>query len=87
MTNEQSRLFQRGQEKLFDELYKVDGPKEYGEALKEVADVANDQTREMREARDEAFRIYTTLSTIFNESWKVEWRKARDAMILEGSNE
>lgn len=83
MTNEQSRLFQRGQEKLFDELYKT-GVQEYGEALKEIADVASEKTVELREARDEAFRVYTKLSTAFNENWKAEWRAARDAKILEG---
>jgi hypothetical protein len=75
MTNETAK------QDRFDELFKCDGPKEYGAALNEIGRIANEQTRELREARDEAFRVYTKLSTTFNDSWRAEWRKARDEMI------
>ena len=86
-TNEQKRLFQRAQEKLFDELYKVCDGKEYGEALKEIADAANEKTRDMREARDEAFKVYSRLSEAYNLCWKEAWRTARDTMIVEANYE
>lgn len=89
--NEQDRLFQRAQEKLFDALFpncpgglKSDG---YGRALKKIADTANDRTRELREARDESFKTCGRLSGAFNVAWKEEWRKARDRVIEEASNE
>ena len=89
--NEQGRLFQRAQEKLFDALFpnRPGGLKgvEYGRALKKIADTANEKTRELREARDEAQRVCARLSDACDVAWKDEWRTARDTMILEASNE
>lgn len=83
--NEQDGLFQRAQEKLFDELFKVDGPVEYGKALKMIADTASEKTRDIREARDEAFKVYSRYSEAFNMCWQDQWRIARDEMIVKGA--
>jgi hypothetical protein len=85
--NEQSRLFQRAQEKLFDALFPDGTGVEYGTALKKIADTANNRTRELREARDDSFKVCARLSDAFDVAWKDEWRKARDRMILEVNDE
>ena len=87
--NEQQLRFEKAQQNLFDNLFKDGNPTDvdYGKALREIRHIANDKTRDIREARDEAFERYSKLSQAFNMCWKEAWRTARDTMILEGNDE
>jgi len=86
-TDKQHRLFQKAQEKLFWALFPDGTGADYGRALKKIADTANERTQPLREARDESFKTCGRLSGAFDAAWKDEWRKARDRMIEEASNE
>lgn len=72
--------------KLFDELF-GSSTKEYAEALKKLADVANDKTIDIRVARDDAFKAYARLNKGFELCWRTAWSEARTEMILEATNE
>ncbi len=61
------------QQELFDDL-----------TLRKFANIASEKTREIREARDDAFKVYTRLSNAYNLCWQEAFEVARDTMIIMG---
>jgi len=86
--NERAALLERAQQDLFDKLFKVNNSAGYFErAVKRMTSTADKKTRDLREARSEAFHAYTKANKAFNVRWQKVFRETRDEMIEEASNE
>lgn len=86
--NERTRLREEKQCDLFDKLFKVNSsPGYFGRAVKRMTDAADKKTRDLLEARSEAFWAYTKANKAFNVRWQEVYRETRDEMILEANDE
>ena len=71
------------QQELFEELYTVVSPEDYGATLKKFADAATHATRYDRELLVEVKDAYFKAQDAYDESWIEEWAWER-VKLMEG---
>ena len=66
----------------------MNGPNERATLLeKRMTSTADKKTRDLREARSEAFHAYTKANKAFNARWQEVFRETRDTMITEANDD
>jgi hypothetical protein len=66
---------------LFSDLYSKVRPEDFQATLHKLADIANEETSDLLEARYKAQQAYLTLCNEYNRQWEEVWIEARDRVL------